>query len=272
MLEDIVSIHDAATPNQLWRWLVLHPNAMAATLTWHATSAFTRVHQGNRDGAVRTASLLCTDRRWRRITGRLIAELVDANVLDDRELDDLADHFLMLDTFPWRIPSIWLKDKTVRVTGGHRSKKPVCIERPIATPLRRWAAKRLAVRHPSTVGAILARMETLPSRDRDAVMVGLLDATSQFPKDARELLVSVGIDWPGGPVRRRALQLLADDGRHHEAASLAARDPSVKARVWGEKLVRNRTAPRQMALAARAQEVDDPRTESALVQSSLFAD
>lgn len=234
-LEDIVGIRDATTPDQLWRWLVLHPNAMAATLTWHATSAFERVHEVNPDEALRTASLLCTDRRWRRITGRLIAEIVDANILDDRELDVLADHFLMLDALPWRIPSTWLRDKTVRVTGGGRGKNPVFIERPIATPLRRWAAKRLSIRHPETVGTILDRAEALPSRDRDSVMVGLLDASHHLPEEAREILIDAGIDWPGGSVRRRALQLLAEGGRHEDATSLAAQDASVKTRTLGRE-------------------------------------
>lgn len=110
-LEDIVGIRDASHRGPTLAVAGSHPNAMAATLTCHATSAFERVHEVNPDEALRTASLLCTDRRWRRITGRLIAEIVDANILDDRELDVLADDFLMLDALPWRIPSSWLRDR-----------------------------------------------------------------------------------------------------------------------------------------------------------------
>jgi hypothetical protein len=62
-------------------------------------SAFKRVHATNRAEALRTASLLCTDRRWRRITGRLIAEIEDTNILDDGGLDSLAEDFLMMDAY-----------------------------------------------------------------------------------------------------------------------------------------------------------------------------
>jgi len=38
--------------------------------------------------------MVCTCRRWRRVTGRLIAALQDSALLDDAELDELAESFL----------------------------------------------------------------------------------------------------------------------------------------------------------------------------------
>jgi hypothetical protein len=138
-LEDFAGIGGASTPDELWRWLVLHPNATPANLAWNAVSAFKRVHATNCAEALRTASLLFTDRRWRRITGRLVAEIEDTNILDAGGLDSLAEEFLMMDAYPWRVPPTWLRDKIVRLAGGHRGKQTVYIERPVAAPLRRWA-------------------------------------------------------------------------------------------------------------------------------------
>lgn len=271
-LEDFAGMYDAATADALWRWLVLHPNATAATLTWNAVSAFRRVHATNRDEALQTASLLCTDRRWRRITGRLVAEIEDTNILDDGGLDSLAEDFLMMDAYPWRVPPSWLRDKIVRLAGGHRGKRTVYMERPVATPLRRWAARRLSVRHPSSVAAILTRLDTLPSRDRDAVMVGLLDASPQYPEEARETLISAGCEWPGGSVRWRALQLLAESGRHEDVQSRAMRDASAKIRNWGEKLAKDAAAPRQTRLVAQVREDDGAGADLAVLQPSLFSE
>jgi hypothetical protein len=249
-LEDFAGMHDAPTPDELWRWLVLHPHAMAATLTWNAVSTFKRVHATNRDEALQTASLLCTDRRWRRITGRLVAEIEDTNILDEGDLDSLAEGFLMtMDAYPWRVPPSWLRDKIVRIAGGHRRKRTVYLQRPVATPLRRWAARRLSARHPSSVAAILTRLDTLPSRDRDAVMVGLLDASTQYPEEAREILISAGCERPGGSVRWRAVQLLAESGGHEEDVwSRAMRDASAKIRNWERSSPRTRLLPDRRAL------------------------
>jgi hypothetical protein len=270
-LEDFAGMYDASTPDELWRWLVLHPNAPPATLTRNAVSAFKRVHATNRDEALQTASLLCTDRRWRRITGRLVAEIEDTNILDDGGLDSLAEDFLMMDAYPWRVPPSWLRDKIVRLAGGHRGKGTVYMERPVATPLRRWAARRLSVRHPSSLTAILTRLDTLPSRDRDAVMVGLLDASPQYPEEARETLISAGSEWPGGSVRWRALQLLAESG-NQDVQSRAMRDPSAKIRNWGAKLAKEAAAPRQTRLVAQVREDDATGGDLTVLQPSLFSE
>lgn len=265
-------MYDASTPDELWRWLVLHPNAPPATLTRNALSAFKRVHATNRADALRTASLLFTDRRWQRITGRLVAEIEGTNILDDGGLDRLAEDFLMMDAYPWRVPPSWSRDKVVRLAGGHRGKPTVYIERPVAAPLRRWAARRLSVRHPSSVAAILTRLDVLPSRDREAVMVGLLDASPQFLEEARETLISAACEWPGGSVRWRALRLLADSGRHEDVRFRAMRDPSAKIRNWGAKLAKEAAAPRQTRLVAQVCEYDATGGDLTVLQPSLFSE
>jgi hypothetical protein len=271
-LEDFAGMYDASTPDELWRWLVLHPNAPPATLTRNAVSAFKRVHATNRAEALRTASLIFTDRRWQRITGRLVAEMEGTDILDDGGLDSLAEDFVMLDAYPWRVPPSWFTQKIVRVADEHRGRRTVYLERPVAAPLRRWAARRLSARHPSSVAAILTRLDTLPSRDRDAVMVGLLDASPEYPVDARDTIIGAGCEWPGGSVRWRALQLLADSGRHEDVRFRAMRDPSAKIRNWGAKLAKEAAAPRQRRLVAQVREDDATGADLTVLQPSLFSE
>lgn len=199
--------------------------------------------QGPSAGALETAGLLCTDLRWRRCTAPLIAEIEESGILDADLLDRLAGGFLWHDRYPWPVPAAWLDDRTVvaqnaDAPGGRP--EPLYLERPIAPPLRRWAAGRTARRHPKQAHEILDRVQELDARAGDAVLAGLLDAADGYPTDARDSLIELGINWSGAPVRLRALQLLAAHDSDDAAATRARSDPNGRIRAWSQRLARRR--------------------------------
>ena len=57
-------------------------------------SAFRRLHTDRPVHALRTAQLICTDLRWRRVTAPLIVDIEQSGILDNRALDQLGDGFL----------------------------------------------------------------------------------------------------------------------------------------------------------------------------------
>jgi hypothetical protein len=241
--EDLTAISTAATTDELWRWLVGNSHLRAAPNTFEALVAWRNLHKDHPQGALETAGLLCTDLRWRRCTAPLIAEIEESGILDVDLLDRLAGGFLWHDHYAWPVPSAWLDDRTVvteNVEAPEARPEPLYLERPIAPPLRRWAARRTARRHPKQAHDILDRVQELDARAGDAVLAGLLDAADGYPADARDSLIELGINWSGAPVRLRALQLLADHGDDHSAATRARGDPNGRIRAWSQRLTRHR--------------------------------
>lgn len=236
-LEDAAHIHGAARPDTLWRYLVAHVTLRAMLNAFDASVVFRKLHEHQRANALRTAQLLCTDLRWRRVTASLIADIEQTGILDDSALDELADGFLWQDELGWPVPEQWLRDGTVRARG--KKPKPggldVVIERQIPPPLRRWAAGRVVAREPDQAPGILGRIEPLDARAGDAVMAGILDATGVLVPEARGALIELGCSWPSGSVRLRALKLLAEIDQS-AAVQRAVDDPSATVRRWGQRL------------------------------------
>ena len=236
-LEDLAGICGAETPDQLWRHLVVHFTLRAELNDFEAIGAFERLHRSDSSDAARTAGLLSTDLRWRRVATSLIGHIAETAILIEAELDEMAEGFLWFDRYEWPVPPSWVTDATVTWRGpASRSLPPVLVvERQIPPPLRRWAAARLA-RSQEGILEILARIPSLDSNGRDATMVGILDACSDFPAEARGVIVELGASWPSGRVRFRALQLLAiwdPEG----AAGLASTDPSATVRAKSARLI-----------------------------------
>lgn len=62
--------------------------------TFEAVCAFQRLHRDRPANTLRTAQLICTDLRWRRVRAPLIVDIEQSGLLDERAFDRLADGFL----------------------------------------------------------------------------------------------------------------------------------------------------------------------------------
>ena len=235
-LEDLAAICGASQPGQLWRHLVGHPTLRAYYNDFDAVVAFKTLHVDGATGAERTAALLCTDSRWRRVTATLIVRIEESGLVTAAKLDALANEFLWDERLRWRVPHAWVRDGLVRVLDhAARRRGPVYLERIISPPLRRWAAARIVRQDPHRAADVLARIAGLDARAGDAAMVGLLDACDRLPAPACSELVDLGCEWPNGTVRLRALELLAAH-QPNVAAARAAVDSSDKVRSWAGRL------------------------------------
>jgi len=273
-IEDLAAILEAASADELCRWLIAHPRGLRRTLTWEATSAFERLHPrgaDDDDAAIRTASLLCTDVRWKEVTGKLVEDIEATGVLSTDALDDLAHAFLFDRRLDWVIPDQWVRGGTVRTYRGKKlvPGRRVVVERVIQPPLRRWAAARSVAADDEVVGDVMGSVEHLPARDGDAILQGLLDSHERLTDHARDALIGLGLRWSSGTVRRVAMQAVADRDGAAAASLLAARDPSEKNRLWGERLAR-RTAPATHAPSARDNDADVHVPVTETDQATLF--
>lgn len=225
-IEDMAAICGAGTPEELWRYLVTRPTLRAYPNDFDAVMAFKTLHGDGTPGAVRSAGLLCTDLRWRRCTTTLIRRVEDSGILTAAELDELAEAWLWEDHYYWPVPGRWLlPSRKLARHARHPGTRRVSIDRQIWPPLRKWSARRIATASPSRSPDVLERIRLLDSRAGGAAMSGLLDAAEGFTDEARDVLVSLGCQWPSESVRLRALRLLAvrDPER---AAIMAANDVS----------------------------------------------
>lgn len=239
-LIDLGGISGAPRPDDLWRWLVGRRSNVAETNTFLAETTFRHLHRDDTRDAWRTAALLCTDPRWRQVTGRLVRALDASGLVGDEQLDDLADAFVLEDQYDWPVPDTWVRDGTVRVNRRAvppgASSPPAVIERRIEPPLRRWGAGRVIRRGRRTVGELLDRVGSLPAHTGDYVLLGLLDACEALDEQTRDTVIDLGVTWTSGTVRLGALQqVVARDGRE-AAARRAESDPNEKVRRWGATL------------------------------------
>lgn len=232
----------ARNPEDLWRALVTHPGRRT-THHWEAVQLFRRHHEDGTSGALRTALLLCTDRRWERCTARLIAEIIDALILGEDDLKELADCFVWSDSYPFQYPMSWIgaewvsidldgRDDAVEGSVQHLDPStPVSSDRPIAPPLRRWAAAHVLRIKPNVFDAMRVRAGELGARDGGAVVAGILDAIEAVDEDVAQQAIDLALGWPRGSVRILVLDLLAV--RDPEAANnRAVTDPDQKVRRW----------------------------------------
>lgn len=224
-LTDLVGLWTATDPEELWRALVVHSDRSTSD-HWLAVRLFRRHHDDGTPGALTTALLLCTDRRWERCTARLIAGIADASLLSEDDLDELAARFLWSDRFRFQYPVSWIGTEwvSIDVTAGEGAVSgpavhldpttPVPTERSIPPPLRRWSARRVLRTDPSS-----------------------FDAIEVLSHDVARQAIDLGLGWPHGSVRLLALGLLAavDLGG---AGRRAADDPDAKVRNWTPRRAR----------------------------------
>jgi len=144
---ELLAINDA---EEFYRRLLASPSGWRrSTRHTEAIELLASVGGSSELPASFVALLVCTCRRWDPVTAKLIAALQDSGLLDDAELDELAEAFLAHEqaisySLAWVSPE-WLEvhvdDGTSRrvtvdesALGAHRPS--------IAPPLRQWAAHR----------------------------------------------------------------------------------------------------------------------------------
>ena len=195
------------------------------------------------------AMMLCTCRRWDRVTSRLIAAIADSGLLGAAELDELAESFLSHEhviSYPlaWVSPH-WLEVELDAGTGRTYTvnEDTLAQHRPsFEPPLRRWAAARVLRAHPSRLNDLLRSARAFEPRHRDALVHGLLDAADALDETRQRSLIRRGLESAQASARSTALdRLCALDGA--ESAWRRARaDTNASVRKW---------RPRQEQLSPR---------------------
>ena len=181
--------------------------------------------------------LVCTCQRWDG-SRKLIAAIHDSGLLDDTELDELADAFLATtrDLLPAGVGlPTWLEidlhdgtGRTYTVTEDTPAQHRVQPE----PPLRRWAARQALHTRPERLAELLSTAERFEPRHRDAAIHGLLDAACVLDEPARRTVVDRGLRAAQGSVRIDTLEHLCELDGSETARRRAAADPNAQVRKW----------------------------------------
>jgi hypothetical protein len=159
-LDELAALEDA---EELCRRLLAAPSGWgSSTRHMEAVELLAKLHGTSELPASFVALMLCTCRRWDRVTTRLIAALEDSALLDDAELDELADSFLSHEhviSYPlvWVSPQ-WLE---VELDGGNGriytvDDDTLAQHHPsLEPPLWRWAARRALHANPARLDDLL---------------------------------------------------------------------------------------------------------------------
>lgn len=236
-VDEIANVEDA---DELCR-LLLGNRGGWGTSTRHdeAVELLIRVHGTGKLPFSLAVILVCTSRRWDRVTAKLIAGIQDSELLDGPELDELADAFLAHDhviSYPlaWASPQ-WLEidlrdgtGRTYTITEDTPAQHHVRPE----PPLRRWAARRSLQARPARLAELLSIAEQLKPRHRDAAIHGLLDAVHVLDEPAKRTVIDCGLRTAHGGVRIAALEHLCELDGPDTARRLAASDPNAQVRKW----------------------------------------
>lgn len=151
---ELVALWSAATTEDFRRVLVMHPPAHRGANAFEPFLLLQKHHDLDPTGSAQTPMLLLTDARWRDGAGALARRIEGSGMLDDDQLDRLAEDFLAGDTIE-EIIVIGLEDEEEE----HGDLRPALVRREVSAPLRRWAAGRLAGRDPRRWGEVLGRAD-----------------------------------------------------------------------------------------------------------------
>lgn len=175
-MEELAAARDS---DELSRLLVQSPWGWgSSTRHGEAVSLLRGLRGGTLPGSL-VALLLCTCRRWDRVTAKLIAAVEECGVLTGPELDELAESLLsdeVVVVFPlaW-VSGQWLEfgtadgmTRTVQVSDEAVARD----ERRVEPPLRRWAAARALRNDPARLEELLACADGMAPRHRDALLHG----------------------------------------------------------------------------------------------------
>jgi hypothetical protein len=237
---EIADITDALS---LWRRLVSGAIGGAAQPDV-AVDAFRRVHCGGEAGAFDSALLLCTDWRWRTVSAKVIAGMVDSGILDDDDQDRLADTLLWHEQVHYRHPIWWIgttfvefdldsagPGRTIRVNPN----TPTTAHRSVWPPLRAWAAGRVLARRRASVRDVLEHARSLPARDAAAVVTGAVRAADDLDEDQARTVLNAALAWGHKAPRKAALERLLGGGEDELVQTLASNDPDASIRRWASE-------------------------------------
>lgn len=223
-LDDLVALHTAEDAVELRRRLILFPAAPGNTADAFEPSCLLHAaHKDEPDGALATALLLLTDRRWRNATGRLIRRIEESELIPHDHLDLLAQTFLAADArVYWEAPGDWFDERGIAIDFDQHGVDdeptsdeladdigdgPVLVAREVRPPLRRWAAARAVRVEPTCWGALIKRARELDARSGAAIVRGILDGIDSLPPAARTLVVQLAAAWPQRDVREAASEI-----------------------------------------------------------------
>jgi hypothetical protein len=188
------------------------------------------------------ALLLCTCRRWERVTAKVIAAIEASGLLTASDLDELAESFLGEDvtvnySIAWLSPD-WLTPEWLKELADEVGLRKIADDaagtdhRAVAPPLRRWAASRTLRGDPQRLDDLLAVADAFPPYPRDAMLQGLLDAAASLEEPQQRQLVRRGLRSGQGRVRLAALGWLREMDGTDAARRRARSDPDATVRKW----------------------------------------
>jgi hypothetical protein len=233
----VEDLYAAVSAEQLWRLLVTRPGGSELEPSV-AVELFTIHHGTGGPGAVDSALLLCTDRRWRRTSATVLAGILAVAALGDGEQDALAQRLLWPDRASYTHPTGWFGSTFVeielgsdrRLGRGYRTRRvavdptiPMDAPRTVRPPLRRWAATRVLVSGLAEPATLIRHARALPSRDGAAVMTGAVDAADRLSPEQAHAVVDVALGWAHRSPRKAALdEQLCSWGETERARASAA--------------------------------------------------
>ena len=235
-LEELVAIDDA---EELCRRLLASGGWGSSTRHVEAIELLAKVHRTSELPASFVALMVCTCRRWRRVTARLIAALQVSALLDDAELDELAESFLSNEQVI-SYPLAWVSPQWLEIDlndGTERTRtideETLAAHRPsVEPPLRRWAAHRALRSNPARLGQLLRAAELFDPRHRDAFVHGLLDAADILGEPERRGLLDRGLSTTQTSARLTAVDLICELDGPETARRRAREDPNATVRKW----------------------------------------
>jgi hypothetical protein len=235
--EELAGIGDA---DELCRRLLESPAGWGrSTRQMEAVELLARVRGTGQVPLSLVALLVCDCWRWRRITAKLIAAIEASGLLDDRELDELADAFLAREHVV-SYPLAWVSPQWLEIELGTGSSRTVTVSEDtiaerrcrFAPPLRRWAARGALRSDPARLEQLSHAAELLEPRDRDALIHGLLDSADHLDQDGKSRLVAFGLRATQASTRRAALDLLCELDGPQKALDRARADANAAVRRW----------------------------------------
>jgi hypothetical protein len=173
----------ARDSDELCRLLVQSPWGWgSSTRHGEAVSLLCGLRGGTLPGSL-VALLLCTCRRWDRVTAKLIAAVEECGVLSGPDLDELAES-LLGDEVVAVFPLAWISRRWLELGTADGTTRTVQVsdeavardERRVEPPLRRWAAcwwaGRCAAESPGSAGPLWTGCVSSTGRERRCATPG----------------------------------------------------------------------------------------------------